>query len=195
MTDALASRVRTPYQLWLDADLDPVRYVELMKEHGHIVARPTGSIDDETGAWYHGVWDRSGHFLYGTHGSNVEALSCCPVYRLAGLDGGWAPKSAGGGRVFWTMQGRTHEDRQRLAHAGQELPQGRFLVHRLPARDVTMMAWWDRTHGDGRGACNSVYIVAGQPTVEDMCAWWPKHFPLQASHLDRDGIKLELVTP
>jgi len=25
-----------------------------------------------------------------------------------------------------------------------------------------MMAWWDRTHGDSRGACNSVYIHEGE---------------------------------
>jgi hypothetical protein len=57
------------------------------------------------------------------------------------------------------------------------------------------MAWWDRTQGDERGACNSVLIVEGDRTTEEMLALWPQCFPLQAANLERAGAQLREATP
>ena len=145
------------------------------------------TISERTRAWYHGCWDKPGHFLWSITGDQHYGY---PYNVLRGLDGGYAPRELAG-RIVYPMQHADDEyELRRAFDRGAERPQGQFLVHRLTAHGLTMMAWWDRTHGDRRGACNSVYIVEAEPTVDDMLAWWPRHFPLQAKHLVAAGVHL-----
>lgn len=150
-----------------------------------------GKITDRTRAWYHGVWNRCGHYMHHVGGRWADANDC-PVYDMGGLDGGWAPRQLGVD-IYFVRQLKSAEERRSHAYRGNELPQGQFLLHRFPALNVSMLAWWDRTHGDKRGGCNSVYIVEGEPSVNDMLAWWPRHFPLQAKHLAEAGVNLVQV--
>lgn len=146
-------------------------------------------ISERTRAWYHGCWDRPGHFMWQIDGDQLSDRGL-PANSLRGLDGGWAPRELEG-RIFYAMQYAADESElRRNFDRGAERPQGQFLVHRLPAHGLTLMSWWDRTHGDRRGACNSVYIVEADPVVDDMLAWWPRHFPLQAKHLANAGVHL-----
>jgi energy-coupling factor transporter ATP-binding protein EcfA2 len=84
--------------------------------------------------------------------------------------------------VFFAWMYGDDKQRDRAFHAGDELPQGHFLIHNMSG--LTLMAWWDRTHGDKRGACNSVYAVEGDFGADQMLEWWPRHFPLQAKHME-----------
>lgn len=148
------------------------------------------TISERTRAWYHGCWDRPGHFLWTITGDHVWDRGFPANVIPRGLDGGFAPRELEG-RIFYPMQYAGNDaELRRNFDRGAERPQGQFLVHRLPADGLTMMAWWDRTHGDRRGACNSVYIVEAEPVVDDMLAWWPRHFPLQAKHLTAAGVHL-----
>jgi hypothetical protein len=150
-----------------------------------------GRITALTRAWYHGCWDAPGHYLHHVGGSAVHRDDVsCPLRSWIGLDGGFAPKTRGGD-VFFACMYADNEDRRRAVNANAELPQGHFLIHRISG--VTLMAWWDRTHGDKRGACNSVYAVEGDFGADQMLEWWPRHFPLQAKHMETAGVKLVQV--
>lgn len=153
---------------------------------------------DTPRAYYFGYRKHAGHELQHTNGRAVrpeDGVPFDPFDRDFWLDGAYAPKRAAwarfgmeAGRVFFVMQGASEDDRRALRHHGDELPQGEFLLHRI--RGHTLMAWWDRTQGDARGACNSVFIVEGDHTSEEMLALWPQRFPLQAANLERAGVKL-----
>lgn len=159
-------------------------------------AAEKGRITVATRAWYNGCWDRPGHFLHHVGGQSVNyADKTCPVRNLRGLDGGFAPRTRGGDVFYMCVPDATEDEIHRAFHQGAELSQGQFLHHNriIGAHEVSMLAWWDRTHGDGRFACNSVYIVDGDYPVDEMLLWWPRHFPLQAKHLDAAGVKLVQV--
>jgi hypothetical protein len=156
----------------------------------------TGRITERTRAWYFGVWNDVGHDLHHIGGSRVRYEDpYCPAQKLHTLDGGWAPRHEGQ-TVFYTAAYYLDPHKMtRMGHVGGECPQGQFLFHRYMKDGswMTLLAWWDRTHGDKRGSCNSVYIVEGEFAVSEMLAWWPKHFPLQAKHLKDAGVELVQV--
>jgi hypothetical protein len=150
-------------------------------------------------AYYFGCWHVAGHYLHHVGGSGVHPRDGVPfdVFDNAPwLDGGLAPKRAStgprAGQVYFALDGR-NEERDCLRRAGAECPQGEFLLHHL--RGYTLIAWWDRTQGDDRSACNSVFLVEGERTAEEMLALWPASFPLQAANLERAGVKLVEVKP
>jgi hypothetical protein len=157
-------------------------------------------------AYYFGCWQGPGHGLHHVGGRSVrphDGVPFDPFDNAFWLDGGLAPRRLGAGEeygagrragdVFFALDGRDEDQRARLRRAGRELPQGEFLLHRFRGR--TLMAWWDRTQGDERGACNSVFIVEGDRTTEEMLALWPQCFPLQAANLERAGAQLREATP
>lgn len=154
----------------------------------------TLAITASTKAWWHGCWDEAVHYLYGSSGRAVMRNDT-PAFAQPGtwLDGGWAPRRTSNGDITFAATGATDDDRRKIDYGTSECPQGLFLYHRLLGGRYSMIAFWDRTHGDKRDACNSCYIVEGTASVEDMLAWFPKHFPLQAKHLEEAGVKLSQV--
>jgi hypothetical protein len=148
-------------------------------------------IDEDTKVWWHGCWDRAGHFLFGVAGQyslNSDAPAC--ARENSWLDGGWAPRREASGSITFVCRAETDVERRRIADNTTECEQGLFLMHRVHGGRYTIMSWWDRTHGDRRGGCNSCYIVEGMPSMEDMLKWFPIHFPLQAKHLADAGVTL-----
>jgi hypothetical protein len=146
-------------------------------------------------AYYFGCWDHPGHCLWHTDGTHPRKERPSPLGdsklpNMRGLDGGFAPKRRPDGSIFYVMQFKDPDVRDRYDQRGEECTQGEFLLHRVPELKISMMAWWDRTHGDSRSACNSAYIVDGTPTLEAMLASWPQDFPLQAKQMDAAGVKL-----
>lgn len=106
------------------------------------------------------------------------------------LDGTLAPKKyRRTGALCWEGQGRTRETRQRLHYDSDEYPQGQFLRHVLD-NGYTAIAWWDRTQGDGRGACNSTVLLKGEHTTVEMLAALAQHFPHVLENLKRAGVEL-----
>ncbi len=172
-------------------------------------------ITEDTRVWWHGCWNSAGHYLFepgGNHGvlqsstPRPTRYGVCPFPWFGSwLDGGYAPVILAGQRfafespalrelgernppVAFVCMVAAHEDRQTLMHKSDELQQGKFLRHVV--NGCTLLAWWDRTHGDSRGACNSVFIAEGVHDSADMLAWLPLRFPLQAKHLADAGVKL-----
>jgi hypothetical protein len=157
--------------------------------------------------YYFGCWQRAGHGLYHVGGSGVhprDGVPFDPFDNALPLDGTLAPRRAerwfrvgvGPGRargdLCFAGEGWKTPERAEVRSRSVECPQGEFLIHRL--RGYTLMAWWDRTQGDNRGACNSVFLVEGERTAKEMLALWPASFPLQAANLERAGVKLVEVT-
>lgn len=151
-------------------------------------------------AYFFGYWG-DGHLLHHIGGRTVhprDGVPFNPFDNAFWLDGGLAPKRVTGGgarrvgrpvgAVFFALDGRSDDERQRLRHAGAECAMGEFLRHHF--RGHTMLAWWDRTQGDGRGACNTVFIVEGDRSTAEMLDLWPRCFPLQARNLERAGVML-----
>lgn len=140
-------------------------------------------------AYYFGCWQQPGHHLYHVGGRAVhshDGVPFDPSDNARWLDGGLAPRCVGSsiGRPCCAFLGGVRIQ-------STEAPQGRFLLHWI--RGYTLIAWWDRTQGDDRGACNSVFIVEGEHTAAEMLALWPELFPLQAANLKRAGIELREV--
>jgi len=156
------------------------------------IGEPT-TIDERTRVWWHGCWLRPGHFLFGRDGHDVHGDDAPPVARYGSyLDGGWAPRRRRDGSITFVCDAPEPERRE-VAYRTEECEQGQFLVHRLRDGAFTLMSWWDRAQGDRRGGCNSCYLVEGAPSVDDMLAWFPRHFPQQAQRLADAGIKLVQV--
>jgi hypothetical protein len=113
----------------------------------------------------------------------------CPLYRMNGLDTGYAPRrhQRTGAIVYIYQCGGFDEARRTLFYASEELPQGQFLRHYFPGKGCTLLAWWDRAQGDTRGNCNSCFIALGNHTSAEMLEWFPKMYPLQAACIVRGG--------
>jgi hypothetical protein len=160
------------------------------------------AVSDLPTCWWFGCWLTAGHYLVGRDGTWASARHS-PFYRRDGqLDGGYAPRrwqklrpppvpTLANGIVFAMMGGENAEARRTLTYGSEELPQGCFLRHE--ALGTTLIAWWDRTQGDERGACNSTFIVEGSHHVDDMLRWFPEAFPQQAKRLTDAGVVLTHV--
>lgn len=170
----------------------------------------TSTITPETRAWWHGCWwPHIGHHL---HGGPTASREECPwhdrvdgrgAYIEESLDGGYAPRRMHDGRPLPPKADEARGDRlvyinmvppderAALAYASDEFPQGRFLFHR--AYGCVLISWWDRTQGDTRGNCYSTFIVEGEHHVDDLLAWFPRFFPVQAGRLTEAGVSLVCV--
>lgn len=123
--------------------------------------------------YFFGNLNDDGHFLY-RDGSNFRTRATAVERYGAGkhIDGTLAP-----------TQGH-----------GAEAPQGVYAIHRLD-NGYTAMAWWDRTHGDTRGGCNSVVLMWGDRTADEMIAALHTHWPKVVEEMTAAGIVLRPVTP
>lgn len=145
--------------------------------------------------YFFGVWDQPGHFLRGPGGRFARDDS--PIVYFEGvdrsdgeprrgrrhLDGSLAPRrSRRSGIVSCSAAGLD-------PYASDECPQGEFLRHDL-SNGFTAIQWWDRTQGDGRGACNSTVLARGKFTSEEMLAMFAEHFPSRKARLDAAGVAL-----
>jgi hypothetical protein len=161
---------------------------------------------DPDRCWWFGCWLEAGHHLVG-RGGTWDMRRACPLFCDEHLlDGGYAPRQITSwhrlgvlrseiafhpdGLCFQAM-GRTREERQAIHYASDELPQGKFLFH--VSRGCSLIAWWDRTQGDERSACNSTFIAEGAHTAADLLAAFPQIFPLQAKRLADAGVALVCV--
>ena len=113
------------------------------------------------------------------------------------LDGGFAPRRArpgtitaadlaGPGGICWAAQ--RPADRQRTYSQSGECPQGLYLLHRW--QGFTLLAWWDRTQGDARGACSTTLLVEGDLDASAMLAELAARFPAVLDNLRRAGVEL-----
>jgi hypothetical protein len=152
---------------------------------------------------YFGCWNEPGHFLYLPGGGSarehrLESYGKGEVH----LDGTLAPRRirrgtsaicrATGltwGDICWEGMGRTREDRQRIHYDADECPQGEFLLHQLDT-GFTAIQWWDRTQGDGRGACNGTLLLEGRRTSAELLAALAAHFPHVLANLTKAGVSL-----
>lgn len=158
-------------------------------------------------AWWHGCWLNPGHYLFAPEGRSPRAGEC-PAKRdfwdAQWFDGGLAPRllsprawlpeafSIPVDRIVFTrMSGEDRDLRQRLEGRSEECPQGEFLLHAIAG--CTVAAWWDRTQGDTRSACNSCLIVEGAHSANEMLALFLQLFPRQAKRLAAAGVALRFL--
>lgn len=168
----------------------PLEYRQL----GGKWSQPRDRIFNDTPSYWHGCWLTAGHYLFGRDGRSTDDRA----FEYLWLDAGYAPMRDRYHRIVFVMQEETHEARRTLTYRCEELPQGQFLRHVIKnnrGEIHTMIAWWDRTQGDTRGACNSCYIVKGEHSSSEMLRWLPNHFPKQAERLRVAGVELLEVVP
>lgn len=149
-------------------------------------------------AYYFGCWNGQGHGLHHVGGAPATPRGGAPfdVFGDAPwLDAGLAPRRAAvsrygisAGSLFCACIGISRGDRLKLHDFGSECAQGAFAIHIRSGH--TLIAWWDRTQGDDRAACNSVFIVEGERSSQEMLELWPRCFPAQAANLERAGVRL-----
>jgi len=163
-------------------------------------------------AWWHGCWLESGHYLHDVNGRRgPDMIGPCPlrpsgsIYEATYLDGGlaprrlrpraWLPRSPfaipDDRIVFTRMAGDDWDQRHRLERESEECPQGEFLLHAIAG--CTIAAWWDRTQGDERGACNSCLIVDGDHEAGAMIDLFPRLFARQVWQLSAAGVQLRFL--
>lgn len=184
-----------------------IEHAEARRALGHLVeyrqlggewSKPRDRIDENTPSYWHGCWLEAGHYLHARGGKSIDDRIFKTPQDHIWLDAGFAPIRDRYNRITFVMSKSTHEERKTLSYAGKELPQGQFLRHEIKdyRGDVhTLLAWWDRTQGDTRGACNSCYIIKGTHSTDAMLKWFPIHFPKQAERLEIAGVKLVEVVP
>jgi hypothetical protein len=153
-------------------------------------------------AYYFGCWQRPGHGLFDVDGRSVgrDQVPFDPFDITAPIDGIYAPRRAerwfkvGAGRgrakgdLCFIGEAWNAVERSDVRSRSVECSQGEFLIHQVYG--YTLMAWWDRTQGDDRAACNSLFIVEGKHSAQEMLALWPLKFPLQAKNLERADVAL-----
>jgi hypothetical protein len=155
-------------------------------------------------AWWHGCWLKPGHYLFDRRGNSGNSMDPCPVRsgldEAYWLDGGLAPRMLRIGarvkvmadRIAFTRMACNDRDLRYLIELhSDECPQGEFLLHAIAG--CTIAAWWDRTQGDTRGACNSCLIVEGGHGANQMLALFPRLFPVQAGRLAKAGVTLRFL--
>ncbi len=170
----------------------------------------------EPRAWWHGCWLEPGHYLFDRRGnSGRRIVEACPLGRdsmdAPWLDGGLAPRRVRpgarspvdplpGGIVCTRMGGERNGDRDvraQIERCSDEGAQGEFLLHAI--NGCTIAAWWDRTQGDTRGACNSCLIVENEVgrgscwSANEMLELFPRLFPVQAERLAMAGVTLRFL--
>jgi hypothetical protein len=144
--------------------------------------------------FYFGCWNQAGHYLHlpGGYAPIGLARHSRGGYAIewvgnSHLDSGLAPQQTRDLGIVFHAQGAAAEEA--IRRSGQECPQGQFLRHVLPS-GYTAIAWWDRTQGDTRGACNSTILLEGEHTSEVMLAALAEHFPSVLANLKRAGVEL-----
>jgi hypothetical protein len=160
-------------------------------------------------AWWHGCWGEPGHYLFDRLGRRGRAMERCPLqptgslFESAWLDGGLAPRRLrerawlpdfefpADRIVFTRLGGEDKYLRYRIESESEEATQGEFLLHKIAG--CTIAAWWDRTQGDARGACNSCLIVEGGHEAEAMVELFPRLFPAQAARLAAAGVEVRFL--
>lgn len=156
-------------------------------------------------AWWHGCWLEPGHHLFDRSGDSGRSMDPCPARsgldEAHWLDGGLAPRRIRIGTqfqvmsadriVFTRMAGDDHDLRNLVERHSSEAEQGEFLLHAIAG--CTIAAWWDRTQGDSRGACNSCLIVEGGHSANQMLELLPRLFPAQAGRLAKAGVALRFL--
>lgn len=148
--------------------------------------------------FFFGCWNEPGHFLRSPyrceHDPLIESFKLGTIH----IDGTLAPRvyragSRVGVGVCWTAQGDTREDRSRIQHASDEMPQGRYLHHVLD-NGFSAVTWWDRCQGDTRGACNSVILLRGEHDAETVLVAGRESFPSVFENLRKAGVDLAAAT-
>lgn len=137
---------------------------------------------------YFGCWNTPGHFLVGPGGGRTGLSNDLAHWLEWNLDGMFAPKLKRGGALAW---GRANPDARPFdydLYGAEECPQGQFMRHKLSS--FTLLQWWDRCQGDGRGACNSTILLEGEHTSEEVLAAGREHFPHVFENLKRHGVEL-----
>jgi hypothetical protein len=95
------------------------------------------------------------------------------------------------GIVFRRLGGDSNDRRWAIERESDESDQGEFLLHAIAG--CTVAAWWDRTQGDTRSACNSCFIVEGNHDAAEMLELFPRVFPVQAARLAAAGVTLRFL--
>lgn len=149
-------------------------------------------------AYFFGVLVGIGHHMYGFGREPVYAFD--RKFHADGgphLDGNYAPRQGTRhdvrGRLVWSGQGATTEERRRISSDSEERPQGEYLLHRRGG--FTLMAWWDRCQGDERGGCNSVFLLEGEHDGAAMRLALERYFPRVLDNLRRAGVALREASP
>ena len=138
--------------------------------------------------YYFGCWNEPGHFLHRPngireYGNRIEWFGPGRNH----LDSTLAPRHIEG-RIGYAAMFLT-ASREGFRYRSQECPQGQFLRHYLDT-GYTAIAWWDRCQGDGRGACNSVFLLQGQKSSEEMVEALRRNFPHVVENLRKAGVEL-----
>lgn len=160
--------------------------------------------------WWHGCWLEPGHYLHDVNGRSGPGMIACPLCPTRSLsqapylDGGLAPRrlrdryylplafaKPTDGIVYTRQGGVDWKERYEVERVSDECPQGDFLLHAIAG--CTIAAWWDRTQGDERGACNSCLIVEGDHEASAMVEMFPRLFPRQAKRLAEAGVVLRFL--
>lgn len=141
-------------------------------------------------ALYFGCWgNQAGHHLHRQDGRPPTGDDYATEYyrqRRRHIDASLPPRlHRRTGQLIWTGM----QDKPGLEYSSDEVEQGRYFVHHLD-NDYTAMAWWDRTQGGTRGACNSVVLIKGAWSAETMLAALKASFPPVLANLTRAGVTL-----
>ena len=151
--------------------------------------------------FFFGCWNEPGHFLRGAQGTDQrlsyeisEKIVTFGPDRIH-LDGSLAPRRMRyANALTWSGSLKTRDARSRIDYDSSECPQGEFLRHVLD-NGFTAIAWWDRTQGDKRGACNSTILLEGVHTSEEMLVALKTYFPHVLANLEKAGVALVELKP
>lgn len=143
---------------------------------------------------FFGCWNQAGHYLFVPGGQTAYSAGLGERFEYYGdrvhLDSTLAPRRHKyTGKLVWSGQGVTSEQRHRIYYDSEEYPQGQFLRHEL-STGFAAIQWWDRTQGDTRGACNSTLLLEGAHTSAEMLAALQEHFPHVLANLAKAGVTL-----
>lgn len=130
--------------------------------------------------YFYGCLNGHGHFLFR---AGVSGYLRAPLVERYGpdqrhIDGSLAP------RVYDRASGRL----------GQEAAQGLYTIAHLD-NGYTAMAWWDRTHGETRFGSNSIVLMEGERTAEELVAALKAHWPKVLEDMAKAGVALAPVSP
>lgn len=146
--------------------------------------------------FYYGCWNQAGHFLWAPGGKKGwTVLGSRLSFAFDQCDGGYAPRVIQHTNKIacnWSMPER---DGRGYLNSSAELPQGHYLRHLLAIGGegggaFTVVSWWDRNQGDGRGNCSSTILLEGDHTADEVLAAGRLHFPHVFENLKRAGIEL-----
>jgi len=140
---------------------------------------PVSTMVNDPKTYFYGCLNGHGHFLFR---AGVSGYQRAPLVERYGpdqrhIDGSLAP------RVYDGASGQ-----------GQEAPQGLYTIAYLD-NGYTAMAWWDRTHGETRFGSNSIVLMEGEHTAEELIAALRTHWPKVLDDMAKAGVVLKQVFP